>query len=110
VNTSREAGQRSASPRYDDAAWPFWGAGERRHTSTVPEICHPQDGRRASLVCVAVSRDVEDTVTTTTVETAQANQAPYGGTKDSGVRRDGARYAMKDLAYERMLVLTGVTL
>ena len=34
---------------------------------------------------------------------------PYGGAKDSGVGREGVRYTMADLTYERVMVLTGST-
>ena len=40
----------------------------------------------------------------------RADQMPYGGAKDSGVGREGVRYAMEDFTYERVLVLTGVDL
>ena len=39
---------------------------------------------------------------------------PYGGTKESGVGREGVRYTMADtmadLTYERVMVLTGLDL
>jgi aldehyde dehydrogenase (NAD+)/glyceraldehyde-3-phosphate dehydrogenase (NADP+) len=35
---------------------------------------------------------------------------PYGGTKGSGIGREGVRYAMEDLTYDRALVLTGIRL
>ena len=35
---------------------------------------------------------------------------PYGGVKASGVGREGLRYAMEDFTYERVLVLTNLTL
>jgi aldehyde dehydrogenase (NAD+) len=44
------------------------------------------------------------------VPSFRADQMPYGGTKASGVGREGVRFAMEDLTYERVLVLTGVTL
>ncbi len=44
------------------------------------------------------------------VPSYRADQMPYGGVKDSGVGREGVRYAMEDLTYERVLVLTGVDL
>jgi acyl-CoA reductase-like NAD-dependent aldehyde dehydrogenase len=44
------------------------------------------------------------------VPSYRADQMPYGGTKASGVGREGVRFAMEDLTYERVLVLTGVTL
>ncbi|MEV4615598.1 aldehyde dehydrogenase family protein [Kitasatospora sp. NPDC049258] len=40
----------------------------------------------------------------------RADQMPYGGVKDSGVGREGVRYAMDDFTYERVLVLTGLDL
>jgi glyceraldehyde-3-phosphate dehydrogenase (NADP+) len=40
----------------------------------------------------------------------RADQMPYGGVKDSGVGREGVRYAMADYTYERVLVLTGLDL
>ena len=44
------------------------------------------------------------------VPTLRSEQMPYGGTKESGVGREGLRYAMDDYTYERVLVLTGVDL
>jgi aldehyde dehydrogenase (NAD+) len=44
------------------------------------------------------------------VPSYRADQMPYGGTKESGVGREGVRYAMEDLSYERVMVFTGVTL
>jgi acyl-CoA reductase-like NAD-dependent aldehyde dehydrogenase len=35
---------------------------------------------------------------------------PYGGVKQSGVGREGVRFAMEDYTYERVMVLTGITL
>ncbi|MFJ8824397.1 aldehyde dehydrogenase family protein [Streptomyces sp. NPDC102467] len=40
----------------------------------------------------------------------RADQMPYGGAKQSGVGREGVRYAMDDYTYERVLVLTGLAL
>ena len=40
----------------------------------------------------------------------RADQMPYGGAKDSGVGREGVRYTMADLTYERVMVLTGLDL
>lgn len=40
----------------------------------------------------------------------RADQMPYGGVKDSGVGREGVKYAMEDYTYERVLVLTGLAL
>lgn len=44
------------------------------------------------------------------VPSYRADQMPYGGAKESGVGREGVRYAMEDFSYERVLVLTGVAL
>ncbi|MCM2411372.1 aldehyde dehydrogenase family protein [Streptomyces sp. RKAG290] len=44
------------------------------------------------------------------VPSYRADQMPYGGTKESGVGREGVRYAMDDYTYERVLVLTGLAL
>lgn len=44
------------------------------------------------------------------VPSYRADQMPYGGTKESGVGREGVRYAMEDYTYERVMVLTGVDL
>ena len=44
------------------------------------------------------------------VPSYRADQMPYGGTKDSGVGREGLRYAMEDFTYERVLVLSGIDL
>ncbi|MGI9155081.1 MAG: aldehyde dehydrogenase family protein [Marmoricola sp.] len=40
----------------------------------------------------------------------RADQMPYGGVKESGVGREGVRYAMTDFSYERVMVLTGLDL
>jgi len=40
----------------------------------------------------------------------RADQMPYGGTKNSGVGREGVAYAMEDFTYERVMVLTGIDL
>ena len=40
----------------------------------------------------------------------RADQMPYGGVKESGVGREGLRYAMEDFTYERVMVLTGLEL
>ena len=40
----------------------------------------------------------------------RADQMPYGGAKESGVGREGVRYAMEDFTYERVMVLTGIDL
>jgi aldehyde dehydrogenase (NAD+) len=44
------------------------------------------------------------------VPTFRSEQMPYGGTKESGIGREGVRYAMVDFTYERALVLTGLDL
>ena len=44
------------------------------------------------------------------VPTFRADQMPYGGTKGSGVGREGLAAAMADLTQERVLVLCGVSL
>ncbi|CAL9549570.1 Sulfoacetaldehyde dehydrogenase [Nocardiopsis dassonvillei] len=44
------------------------------------------------------------------VPTFRADQMPYGGVKGSGVGREGVRAAMTDLTYERVMVLTGISL
>lgn len=44
------------------------------------------------------------------VPSYRADQMPYGGTKDSGIGREGVRSAMTDLSEERVLVLTGLDL
>jgi acyl-CoA reductase-like NAD-dependent aldehyde dehydrogenase len=40
----------------------------------------------------------------------RADQMPYGGAKQSGVGREGVKYAMADYTYERVMVLTGLDL
>ncbi|MFP5353254.1 MAG: aldehyde dehydrogenase family protein [Actinomycetota bacterium] len=40
----------------------------------------------------------------------RADQMPYGGSKDSGVGREGLRYAMQEMTEERILVLSHVPL
>ncbi|WTW94628.1 aldehyde dehydrogenase family protein [Streptomycetaceae bacterium NBC_01309] len=40
----------------------------------------------------------------------RADQMPYGGAKESGVGREGVKYAMDDFTYERVMVLTGLDL
>ncbi len=44
------------------------------------------------------------------VPTFRSDQMPYGGVKESGVGREGLRYAMDDFTYERVLVLSGLEL
>ncbi|WP_062441584.1 aldehyde dehydrogenase family protein [Herbidospora daliensis] len=44
------------------------------------------------------------------VPSYRADQMPYGGVKDSGVGREGLRSAMNDYSYEKVMVLTGLTL
>ncbi|MFE7314844.1 aldehyde dehydrogenase family protein [Streptomyces sp. NPDC057555] len=44
------------------------------------------------------------------VPSFRADQMPYGGVKQSGVGREGVRFAMEDYTYERVLILTGLDL
>ena len=44
------------------------------------------------------------------VSAFRADQMPYGGTKDSGVGREGLRWAMAEMTEEKVLVLSGVPL
>ncbi|MCX4547844.1 aldehyde dehydrogenase family protein [Streptomyces sp. NBC_01387] len=44
------------------------------------------------------------------VPSYRADQMPYGGAKQSGVGREGVRFAMEDYTYERVMVFTGVSL
>jgi acyl-CoA reductase-like NAD-dependent aldehyde dehydrogenase len=44
------------------------------------------------------------------VPSFRADQMPYGGIKESGVGREGLKYAMADFTYERVMVLTGIDL
>ncbi|MGP4099404.1 aldehyde dehydrogenase family protein [Nonomuraea sp. KM90] len=44
------------------------------------------------------------------VPSYRADQMPYGGVKDSGVGREGLHSAMEDYTYEKVMVLTGLTL
>lgn len=44
------------------------------------------------------------------VPSYRADQMPYGGVKDSGVGREGIRSAIADYTYEKVMVLTGLTL
>ncbi|SCE14121.1 succinate semialdehyde dehydrogenase [Streptomyces sp. SolWspMP-5a-2] len=44
------------------------------------------------------------------VPSYRADQMPYGGVKQSGVGREGVRFAMDDYTYERVMVLTGIDL
>jgi len=44
------------------------------------------------------------------VSAFRADQMPYGGTKDSGVGREGLRWAMAEMTEERVLVLSGIPL
>jgi len=44
------------------------------------------------------------------VPSYRADQMPYGGAKESGVGREGVRYAMEDFTYERVMVFTGIDL
>ena len=40
----------------------------------------------------------------------RADHMPYGGVKNSGVGKEGVRWAMEDLTHERIMVLTGLEL
>jgi aldehyde dehydrogenase (NAD+) len=44
------------------------------------------------------------------VSSWRADQMPYGGTKDSGVGREGLRYAMDEMTQQKILVLSDVAL
>jgi acyl-CoA reductase-like NAD-dependent aldehyde dehydrogenase len=44
------------------------------------------------------------------VPSYRADQMPYGGVKESGVGREGVRSTMADYTYEKVMVLTGLTL
>ncbi|MER7366800.1 aldehyde dehydrogenase family protein [Nonomuraea wenchangensis] len=44
------------------------------------------------------------------VPSYRADQMPYGGVKDSGIGREGLHAAMEDYTYEKVMVLTGLTL
>ncbi|WP_028804395.1 aldehyde dehydrogenase family protein [Streptomyces sp. 142MFCol3.1] len=44
------------------------------------------------------------------VPSYRADQMPYGGVKQSGVGREGVKFAMADYTYERVLVLTDLAL
>ncbi|MBB6344799.1 MAG: aldehyde dehydrogenase [Nonomuraea muscovyensis] len=44
------------------------------------------------------------------VPSYRADQMPYGGVKDSGIGREGLGSAMRDLTYEKVMVMTGLTL
>jgi acyl-CoA reductase-like NAD-dependent aldehyde dehydrogenase len=44
------------------------------------------------------------------VPSFRADQMPYGGVKESGVGREGVRFAMEDFTAERVMVLTGLDL
>ena len=44
------------------------------------------------------------------VSAFRADQMPYGGTKDSGVGREGLRWAMAEMTEDKVLVLSGVPL
>ena len=44
------------------------------------------------------------------VSAFRADQMPYGGTKDSGVGREGLRWAMAEMTEEKVLVLSGLPL
>lgn len=61
---------------------------------------------RVPLVAVDDNGEVRQNGTTA----YRAEQLPYGGVKQSGVGREGVRFAMEDLTYDRSLVLTGIDL
>jgi acyl-CoA reductase-like NAD-dependent aldehyde dehydrogenase len=44
------------------------------------------------------------------VPTFRAEQMPYGGAKESGIGREGVRFAMEDYTEPRLMVLSGVAL
>jgi acyl-CoA reductase-like NAD-dependent aldehyde dehydrogenase len=44
------------------------------------------------------------------VPSYRADQMPYGGVKESGVGREGVRSTMADYTYEKVMVLTGLSL
>ncbi|MEV6316453.1 aldehyde dehydrogenase family protein [Streptomyces sp. NPDC051776] len=44
------------------------------------------------------------------VPSYRADQMPYGGIKQSGVGREGVKFAMDDYTYERVMVFTGIDL
>ncbi|MGW0733502.1 aldehyde dehydrogenase family protein [Streptomyces sp. NPDC002851] len=44
------------------------------------------------------------------VPSYRADQMPYGGAKQSGVGREGVKFAMDDYTYERVMVFTGLEL
>ncbi|MEU1736634.1 aldehyde dehydrogenase family protein [Streptosporangium sp. NPDC020145] len=44
------------------------------------------------------------------VPSYRADQMPYGGIKESGVGREGIRSAIADFTYEKVMVLTGLSL
>ncbi|MEU9977751.1 aldehyde dehydrogenase family protein [Streptomyces sp. NPDC051014] len=44
------------------------------------------------------------------VPSYRADQMPYGGVKQSGVGREGVKFAMDDYTYERVLILTDLAL
>jgi acyl-CoA reductase-like NAD-dependent aldehyde dehydrogenase len=44
------------------------------------------------------------------VSAFRADQMPYGGSKDSGLGREGLRYAMHEMTESRILVLSDVAL
>jgi aldehyde dehydrogenase (NAD+) len=44
------------------------------------------------------------------VPSYRADQMPYGGVKESGIGREGLASAMRDLTYEKTMVITGLTL
>ena len=56
-------------------------------------------------------RDIEvGGVIANDVSAFRADQMPYGGTKDSGIGREGLRYAMEEMSQTKILVLSHVPL
>jgi acyl-CoA reductase-like NAD-dependent aldehyde dehydrogenase len=56
-------------------------------------------------------RDIEvGGVIANDVSSWRADQMPYGGTKDSGVGREGLRYAMDEMTQPKILVLSDIAL
>jgi len=73
----------------------------------APSVRYPSDIRAMA----AASRVTPSPGASGTGSTPpRGDQWPYGGVKASGVGREGLRYAMEDFTYERVLVLTGLTL
>jgi acyl-CoA reductase-like NAD-dependent aldehyde dehydrogenase len=79
------------------------------------------NGTRYGLNATVFTRDIERAfqagrdlevggVVVNDVSAFRADQMPYGGTKDSGVGREGLRSAMDDYTEARVMVLAGVDL